>query len=218
MKIGVSRFGRYDAAAAGRARRRRPPPRRFVTRFEGAPVIRQNRSTQHAIAALSRLAELYNEPDRRASSIEIARNRNLPKPVVAKILTILAQAGLVTGAPGPGGGYRLARPPAEISLRQVADLFDPTVVAFGGGPVDRRESGSLTAALVLLALACAITVTTLGLALWERRGAAPPGAAQPAASRPVPRVQDVRRERVPDLGRTARARGVAEPAGRWGCV
>jgi Rrf2 family transcriptional regulator, iron-sulfur cluster assembly transcription factor len=88
-------------------------------------MIRQNKTTQHAIAAMSRLAELFAvDPEHRVSSIEIARSRNLPKPVVAKILTILAQAGLVSGYPGPGGGYRLARPPAEISLLDVVDIFE----------------------------------------------------------------------------------------------
>lgn len=99
-------------------------------------MFRQNRATQHAIAALSRLAELFDEPDRRASSIEIAKDRNLPKPVVAKILTMLAQAGLVTGSPGPGGGYRLARPPAAISLWDVSELFErdeDTACPFGPG-------------------------------------------------------------------------------------
>ncbi|MEO8270826.1 MAG: Rrf2 family transcriptional regulator, partial [Aureliella sp.] len=31
---------------------------------------------------------------------------------------------LVIGSPGPGGGYRLIRPPAEISLKDVAELFE----------------------------------------------------------------------------------------------
>lgn len=190
MKIGVSRFGRYDAAAAGRARRRRPPPRRFVTRFEGAPVIRQNRSTQHAIAALSRLAELYNEPDRRASSIEIARNRNLPKPVVAKILTILAQAGLVTGAPGPGGGYRLARPPAEISLRQVADLFErdeDTACPFGPDWCGNREPCPLHDRLVALRKVVDDYLEHTHFDVFQTQPQRPAGSATPRARAVRPR-------------------------------
>jgi Rrf2 family transcriptional regulator, iron-sulfur cluster assembly transcription factor len=82
------------------------------------------KTTQNAIAAVSRLAELYCDPNQRASSRDIAESRNLPAPIVAKILTELSRGGLIEGSPGPGGGYRLARPPAEISLQDVADLFE----------------------------------------------------------------------------------------------
>lgn len=72
---------------------------------------------------MSRLAELY--PDGAAvSSKEIAASRNLPVPIVAKILTELSRGGLVTGSPGPGGGYRLARHPSKISLLDVVSLFE----------------------------------------------------------------------------------------------
>lgn len=83
-----------------------------------------HKTTQNAIAAMSRLAELYADPNYLASSREIAESRNLPLPLVAKILTVLSQRGLVTGSPGPGGGYRLAKPPSTISLKDVAMLFE----------------------------------------------------------------------------------------------
>jgi Rrf2 family protein len=86
-------------------------------------MIRYGKMTQSAIAAMSRLAELY-DGGARVSSLDIARTRNLPKPIVAKVLTVLSQGGLVTGAPGPTGGYRLARPPRQITLHDVARLFE----------------------------------------------------------------------------------------------
>lgn len=83
------------------------------------------KTAQTAIAAVSRLAEVYDPATRvRLNSADIAENRRLPQPIVAKVLTILSQAGLVTGAPGPGGGYQLARPPAEITLFDVVALFE----------------------------------------------------------------------------------------------
>ena len=84
------------------------------------------KTTQNAIAAMSRLAELYGVAGAVASSREVAQSRNLPVPLVGKILTDLSRAGVVTGSPGPGGGYRLAKPPAEISLKDVAELFEWT--------------------------------------------------------------------------------------------
>jgi Rrf2 family protein len=83
------------------------------------------KTAQHAIAAVSRLAQVY-DPGKKAKlgSAEIADSRDLPRPVVAKVLTVLSQAGLVAGSPGPGGGYWLAKPPDQITLYDVASLFD----------------------------------------------------------------------------------------------
>jgi len=36
----------------------------------------------------------------------------------------MAGAGLTRGTTGPGGGYRLARPPEEISLSEIVGLFE----------------------------------------------------------------------------------------------
>ena len=54
------------------------------------------KTAQHAIAAVSRLAQAY-DPAKKAKlgSAEIADARGLPRPVVAKVLTTLSQAGLV---------------------------------------------------------------------------------------------------------------------------
>jgi Rrf2 family protein len=83
------------------------------------------KTARHAIAAVSRLAQVYDPAKKtKLGSAEIAESRGLPRPVVAKVLTILSQAGLVGGSPGPGGGYWLARPPDQITLYDVATLFD----------------------------------------------------------------------------------------------
>ena len=81
------------------------------------------KTAQNAIAAVSRLAELFPS-GAVASSKQIAESRNLPAPLVGKILTELSRGGLISGSPGPGGGYGLARPPAEISLKDVVELFE----------------------------------------------------------------------------------------------
>ena len=83
------------------------------------------KTAQTAIAAVSRLAEVY-DPEKRVklNSADVAGNRRLPRPVVAKVLTALSQAGIVNGSPGPGGGYWLARPPAGVTLHDVVSLFE----------------------------------------------------------------------------------------------
>lgn len=83
------------------------------------------KTAQTAVAAVSRLAEVYDPAKRvKLNSADIAERRRLPQPVVAKVLTILSQAGVVSGSPGPGGGYWLARPPEGVTLYDVVSLFE----------------------------------------------------------------------------------------------
>ena len=82
-----------------------------------------NRATQIAISAMGYLAEVYEE-GRRLTAEEIAASRRMPKPYVAKVLGALAQAQLVRGVTGPGGGYQLLSEPSSIRLWQIAALFE----------------------------------------------------------------------------------------------
>ncbi len=95
------------------------------------------KQTECAIAAVSRLAEVYDDGKTRLNAQEIAEARGLQAPFVAKILTSLSMAGLVKGSRGPGGGYTLARAPKAIRLREVFEIFerdDSSVnCPFGGG-------------------------------------------------------------------------------------
>ncbi|MCA8996271.1 MAG: Rrf2 family transcriptional regulator [Candidatus Omnitrophica bacterium] len=93
---------------------------------------------QAAIASMSLLAERYSPKGGvRLNSREIAQQRKLSQAIVAKVLTTLSQVGLVMGAPGPGGGYWLAKDPNEISLLDVVSPFDrleeTLVCPFGEG-------------------------------------------------------------------------------------
>ncbi len=78
---------------------------------------------QAGIAAVSYLAETDGE-ERLVGSGEIAEARQLSRALVAKVLTMLSAVGLVSGKPGPTGGYRLARRPAGISLLDVVRVFE----------------------------------------------------------------------------------------------
>ena len=95
------------------------------------------KSTENAIAAMSRLAEVWDGGVTKLSASDIAENRGLQKPFVSKILSVLAQAGLVSGTRGPGGGFKLARDPKTITLMDVYSVFEreniSNVCPFGGG-------------------------------------------------------------------------------------
>ena len=95
------------------------------------------KQTERAIAAMSRLAEVWDGGRTRLSATDIAEQRGLPGPMVAKLLTALSQAGLVSGSPSPGGGYALSKPPDHIALQDVFRLFEREDTSsncpFGGG-------------------------------------------------------------------------------------
>lgn len=82
------------------------------------------RQSEIAIAAATRLAEVYDGGRTRLSAGAIAKDRGLRAPFVAKLLTALARGGIVVSSPGPGGGYWLARPPEKITLHDVVTLFE----------------------------------------------------------------------------------------------
>ncbi len=95
------------------------------------------KQTECAIAVMSRLAEVYDGGATRLSAADIADSRGLQRPFVAKTLSALSQAGLVTGSRGPGGGSALARDPKKIKLFDVYKLFEredqKDTCPFGGG-------------------------------------------------------------------------------------
>jgi len=55
----------------------------------------------------------------------LAEQTLVPPNYLAKVLQLLAQAKLITGRRGVGGGYRLSRPAEEISLIDVVNAIDP---------------------------------------------------------------------------------------------
>jgi Rrf2 family iron-sulfur cluster assembly transcriptional regulator len=60
---------------------------------------------------------------------DIAERTGLPQPYLEQILLALKGAGLVRSKRGVGGGYVLARDPAEISLGQIVSAVDGPIVA-----------------------------------------------------------------------------------------
>ncbi|MCP3906284.1 MAG: Rrf2 family transcriptional regulator [Planctomycetes bacterium] len=91
-----------------------------------------------ALAALACLVEAHDREVPRVSATEIADACGQPRPFVAKILSQLAGAGLVTGWRGPRGGFALTRPPDRIQLGEVVHHFEDRVdedprCPFGGG-------------------------------------------------------------------------------------
>ena len=55
---------------------------------------------------------------------EISQHEQIPGKFLEQILLSLKNAGLLHSKMGVGGGYRLAKPPSEISLGQIVRILD----------------------------------------------------------------------------------------------
>ncbi|WP_413731229.1 RrF2 family transcriptional regulator [Sodalis sp. RH20] len=62
--------------------------------------------------------------ERYLSTKTLAEFHGLPKEYLSKALQSLSQAGLVATTLGPGGGYRLARAPAEITFLDIVEAVE----------------------------------------------------------------------------------------------
>lgn len=81
-----------------------------------------NQTAEYALRAMSCLAY---EPDRLMPTNELAEFTKVPQNYLAKVLQSLAQAELIVGRRGVGGGYRLAKPAEQISLLDVINAISP---------------------------------------------------------------------------------------------
>lgn len=81
-----------------------------------------SQTTEYALRAMACLA--YST-DELLSTPELARQTKVPPNYLAKVLQILASEGLIEGRRGVGGGYRLSRPPSEISMLDVINTVSP---------------------------------------------------------------------------------------------
>lgn len=77
---------------------------------------------EYAIRAATHLALRPSGEFVRASDISDAEQ--IPAPFLSSVLQRLVAVGLLDSIRGPGGGYRLARSPEEISLRDIKEAID----------------------------------------------------------------------------------------------
>jgi Rrf2 family protein len=68
--------------------------------------------------------------DQALPAAALAEFHGVPPAYLAKHLQAVTAAGITTSVPGPRGGYRLARPPAEITLLEVVQAVDGDDTAF----------------------------------------------------------------------------------------
>lgn len=84
--------------------------------------------------AMVALSDLALQPEGALVSLsEVSRRQQISLPYLEQLFVKLRRANLVESARGPGGGYRLARPAAEIRVAEVFGAVDETVDAMHKG-------------------------------------------------------------------------------------
>jgi Rrf2 family protein len=89
--------------------------------------MRISARTDYAIRAM---AELARTPDAPQKAEQLSGSQDIPLRFLLSILRELRQHRLVLSSRGPDGGYRLARPPQEISIADVIRAIDGSLASF----------------------------------------------------------------------------------------
>ena len=88
-----------------------------------------SKQTDYACRVVLHLAML--PPGERVTAQDIAKQRLIPRALVRRVITQLANAGLLTTTRGASGGLELARPASEISLLQVVEAMEGSIALNG---------------------------------------------------------------------------------------
>ena len=78
--------------------------------------------TKYGLNALVHLSKKYNSGP--VLITDIAQEEGIPKKILEAILLDLKRNGILESKKGKGGGYQLARHPAEIKLGYVVRILD----------------------------------------------------------------------------------------------
>ena len=120
-------------------------------------MFRISRETDYAIRVIVALAK--QPPETIISSAVVRREMLIPTALAPRIVAKLAKSGLINTYPGRNGGIQLARPPSDITLRQVVEIFDGPIIvsdcltesdvcAFSGACPVQNRWGRLRAIIV----------------------------------------------------------------------
>lgn len=85
--------------------------------------MRLSAQTDYAVVMLSAAARHCGISGRLNATL-LADETGLPLPTVQKLVSRLSSAGLIESARGTGGGFRLARPPATITLADIVEAIE----------------------------------------------------------------------------------------------
>jgi Rrf2 family protein len=98
--------------------------------------------------AVRAAVELAAAPDDRPVKAErIATAQGIPHNFLENILGELRHAGIVRSQRGADGGFRLARPAAEITIADIIRAVEGPLASVRGGPPEQASYSGASAAL-----------------------------------------------------------------------
>ena len=109
------------------------------------PAVQVNAKVDYALRALAELARAEDGPMKAEA---IARAQGIPPKFLENILLELRHAGIVLSQRGAEGGYRLGRPPDEITLADVIRVVDGPLANVRGLRPERLEYSGPAAPLL----------------------------------------------------------------------
>ena len=100
-------------------------------------------STKGRYAMVALVDVAMQPPDKLVALAAVSERQSISLAYLEQLFVKLRKAGLVVSVRGPGGGYKLARPPSEIRVSDVLEAVDETVSAMHtGAAVSGGLSGS----------------------------------------------------------------------------
>jgi Rrf2 family iron-sulfur cluster assembly transcriptional regulator len=95
--------------------------------------------------AVMAMTDLAGRGDGRAVSLAtLAANQQISRPYLEQLFARLRREGLVQSVRGPGGGFRMARPAASLSVAEVVEAVDESLRATrcSGGEAGCMKGGA----------------------------------------------------------------------------
>lgn len=95
--------------------------------------------TRYAVAAMINMAQLY-EGKECVTVVSLAENLSISKIYLEQVFSLLKRGHIVTAVKGAQGGYRLARPPRDITLFEVMSAIELSLFAESEKTVERSAA------------------------------------------------------------------------------
>ena len=101
-------------------------------------MLKMSTRSTYALKALAYMARRDMSQPTRLSAV--AEDEKIPQPYLEQIFSKLKKAGVIQAVRGPEGGYRLNRPPEQISLADIVTVLEgPLEPALCSFPENRND-------------------------------------------------------------------------------
>lgn len=84
----------------------------------------RSKAATYAVLAVVEIAKRQQQGAVGVRAREIAAMFQMPAAYAAKVMTLLTRNGVLGSGRGPRGGFRLAKPPEEISFLEIIEAVD----------------------------------------------------------------------------------------------